>query len=353
MLTLATKLMLLLLAAIGTPLTIPYLPLILVAIALTALNHYFNRRRFTQLILALFFLLTLFFPATAPLLSLFFFDGLQHFPLKIWLPLQLAFLALIGWRLTLFQVLYTLILLSAALLLHHLKGSIEALTSHNKDIRDFHEETGQALKLKNKELLDKQDYEIHLATLQERNRIARDIHDNVGHGLSRAILQTGALQAVNQSDALKPLLDGLQQTLTDAMNSIRGSVHDLKDDAIDLEDSAQKILAESPYALNWNYDMTDNIPNPVKYCFLTVLKEALTNTVKHSDADQLQVTLQEHPALYQFLFSDNGTKAPISKNPGIGLQNIEERVQNLGGYCNFTYQNGFKIFITIPKEGTP
>ena len=43
---------------------------------------------------------------------------------------------------------------------------------------------------KNKDLLEKQDYEIHVATLKERNRIAREIHDNVGHMLSRSLLQS-------------------------------------------------------------------------------------------------------------------------------------------------------------------
>jgi signal transduction histidine kinase len=43
--------------------------------------------------------------------------------------------------------------------------------------------------------MEKQDYEIYLATLRERNRIAREIHDNVGHMLSRSILQIGALKA--------------------------------------------------------------------------------------------------------------------------------------------------------------
>ena len=47
-----------------------------------------------------------------------------------------------------------------------------------------------------------QDYEIHLATLKERNRIAREIHDNVGHLLSRSLLQTGALQVMNHDKAL-------------------------------------------------------------------------------------------------------------------------------------------------------
>ena len=51
--------------------------------------------------------------------------------------------------------------------------------------------------------MEKQDTEIYLATLKERNRIAREIHDNVGHMLSRSILMVGALKTVNQAENLK------------------------------------------------------------------------------------------------------------------------------------------------------
>lgn len=343
MLALFAKLILFLLATtVGTS-----LPLALVALSLTALNQYLNRPKFTFLATGIILVLVGFFPVSVPFLPLFFFDGLKQFPKKHWLGLGLLLAIPMFWQMSYFAF----ILSGTAFFLHHLTFLLADLTALNRAIRDFHEESGSALKRRNEELLDKQDYEIHLATLKERNRIARDIHDNVGHGLSRAILQTGALQAINSDSKLEPFLTGLQETLTDAMNSIRGSVHDLKDDAVDLGEAAQKILEEAPYQLNFNYDIGDDIPNPVKYCFLTVLKEALTNTAKHSDATQLQVTLQEHPALYQFLMADNGSTPPAKKARGIGLQNIEERVQNLGGYCNFTYQNGFRIFITIPKEG--
>lgn len=47
-----------------------------------------------------------------------------------------------------------------------------------------------------------QDYEIYLATLKERNRIAREIHDNVGHMLTRSILQLGALSVINKDETV-------------------------------------------------------------------------------------------------------------------------------------------------------
>lgn len=69
-----------------------------------------------------------------------------------------------------------------------------------KDLTDNAKEISLHLEQKNKELLEKQDYEIQVATLNERNRIAREIHDSVGHLLSRSILQLGALKAVHRQE---------------------------------------------------------------------------------------------------------------------------------------------------------
>ena len=69
--------------------------------------------------------------------------------------------------------------------------------------RDESTEMAMHLAEKNKDLMEKQEYEVHLATLAER-RIAREIHDNVGHMLSSAILQVGALRAVNAQPSLAP-----------------------------------------------------------------------------------------------------------------------------------------------------
>ena len=68
--------------------------------------------------------------------------------------------------------------------------------------RDDSKELEKMLEEKNKRLMSEQDQQVHLATLAERNRIAREIHDNVGHLLSRAILLLGAISTVNTDDRL-------------------------------------------------------------------------------------------------------------------------------------------------------
>ena len=72
----------------------------------------------------------------------------------------------------------------------------QRLEDQLKKQRDDSQELSLLLESRNKALIERQNYEIHLATLKERNRIAREIHDHVGHMLSRSILQVGALMTI-------------------------------------------------------------------------------------------------------------------------------------------------------------
>lgn len=236
-----------------------------------------------------------------------------------------------------------------ALLLHMRSARISVLTSQMKEIRDTSTEYNLMLSAKNRTLLEKQDYEIYLATLKERNRIAREIHDNVGHMLSRSILQSGALIAVNQDENLKEPLTALKDTLNIAMDNIRESVHDLHDDSVDMRAVIEQMLSDySQYQIHFDYDMSRTVERDVKYCFISITKEALSNLVKHSNATRLSVVMREHPSLYQLLIEDNGTKI-LLRDSGIGLSNMKERVDGLGGTLSISTERGFRIFISIPK----
>lgn len=203
---------------------------------------------------------------------------------------------------------------------------------------------------KNNEIAAKQDTEIHLATLQERNRIAREIHDNVGHMLSRSILMVGAATAINKDENLTECLSELKNTLDQAMTSIRTSVHDLHDDSIDLEESVKSLVSEFTFCpMTLDYDMGKDVERKVKLCFLAILKEAMANIIRHSNATRVEVVLREHPAIYQLLISDNGTCSKNVSSDGIGLSNMKERVNGLDGKITITKEHGYRIFVMIPK----
>ena len=189
------------------------------------------------------------------------------------------------------------------------------------------------------------------ATLKERNRIAREIHDNVGHVLSRSILMLGAARTMNKEAGLAALLENLEDSLNFAMNSIRSSVHDLHDEAVNLREAEEGLVRDFTFCqAELTYDMTQEIPREVKYCFISITKEALANIMKHSNATRVQLILREHPALYQMCVEDNGTGVVYDPgNAGIGILNMKDRVKALGGTLQISTRKGFRIFITIPK----
>ena len=198
--------------------------------------------------------------------------------------------------------------------------------------------------------MEKQDYEIYAATLRERNRIAREIHDNVGHLLSRSILMVGAAKTVNQSEAVAPILENLNRSLDQAMTSIRTSVHDLHDESVNLKESAESLVKDFSFCpVSLTYDMGLDIPREVKYCILSILKEGLSNIARHSGASLASVTIREHPAFYQFSIEDNGNGG-CAFSGGIGLSNMRDRLASLHGTLQVRSEKGFHLFITIPKE---
>ncbi len=225
-------------------------------------------------------------------------------------------------------------------------------------IRDDSFELESALKSKNRALLSEQDQQVHLATLAERNRIAREIHDNVGHLLSRAILLVGAILTVNQDEKIAPQLKMLSETLDESMEKMRSSVHDLHDDSIDLEKNIGDILAElKDFNVTTDLDLDGVLPTEIKLSVIGILKEAVTNILKHSDGDAVSVILHQNYGFCTLSITDNGSlsreeKLRISSESydGIGLSNIKNRAASMGGEAYFYLNDGFTVFARLPFE---
>lgn len=246
----------------------------------------------------------------------------------------------------------TALLLPAAVWTRHRAALRQKERAQYARMRDETKELELRLKEQNRKLLEKQDYEVRIATLNERNRIARDIHDNVGHLLSRSILQLGAMLAVERGTERKEALLGIEETLTQAMNTIRSSVHAMYSESVDLRARAEEMARRfTACPLTLDYGIRNDPNSELKYAFLSMMREALTNIEKHSNASRACVSFREHPALYQMIVSDNGTVRKSGEGGGIGLKNIEDRVVSFGGNINITTDKGFRIFISVPKKG--
>lgn len=238
-------------------------------------------------------------------------------------------------------------------------GRYGLLEAKFRRTRDDGVEKNLLLREKNQSILKNQDYEVYTATLRERNRIAREIHDNVGHMLSRSILMVGAMRAVHGDGNLKESLCQLEDTLNAAMTSVRQSVHDLHDEAVNLKEALENLVGEFTFCqADLEYDMGYDVPREIRYGFIAIVKEALHNVMKHSNATRVRVVAREHPGLYQLIVEDNGTiydgKTYAAKeqeeNRGIGISNMKERVAVFGGNLEIRTQKGWRVYITVPKQ---
>lgn len=337
---------------------------ILITVILSATLSHLDDSRITLGIFAFYIMIVFFEPTFLYFLPLICYDVL--FLRVEWLGALSLLPFMVNSAKTLnFSNLFIAVFLVFAYLLKYRTNAFEDMKKDYYELQYSSREMSLQLEQRNKALIEKQDYEINLATLNERNRIARDIHDNVGHMLSRSILQIGALLAVSKDKNTKESLDLIKDTLTEAMNSIRSSVHNLHEESIDLYTELQKLVSNFEFcSIQFDYDVETNLDRNLKYCFISVTKEALSNVIKHSNATKVSVIVREHPALYQLVLQDNGTQgnsqgSNITRNEagsktekGIGLKNIVDRVAAIEGNVNISFNRGFRIFISIPKKNS-
>ena len=258
-------------------------------------------------------------------------------------------------------LLLTAILSVAATLLSLRTAQLEREQERMRRTRDELQERALALEARNRDLADCQDYEVELATLAERARIAREIHDNVGHQLTRASLQTEALRVVhaNEPGVAADFAD-VKRTVDEALQLVRSSVHALNDNAANLSVQLERIVegARSDGGPQIELEvLAEHAPANVANCFAAVLREALSNAIRHACAHTVTVRCMEHPSFYQLIVTDDGAGGAQASGRnvtgGMGLGSMRERVEALGG--TFTAgpragAGGWRVFATVPKQ---
>ena len=133
------------------------------------------------------------------------------------------------------------------------------------------------------------------------------------------------------------------------MDSIRASVHKLYDESIDLDAQLKELVKKFTFCgISYEYNINSD-PAENSVSVHSIVKEALSNIIRHSNATHASIIFNEHPALYQLIIRDNGT-IKSSRSGGLGLKNITERVRSFNGNINILTENGFEIFISVSKE---
>ena len=261
-------------------------------------------------------------------------------------------------------VVFTALFLSLSIVLYYKTSTIELLQNDYEAFRRTAKELSFVQEEKNKSILENQDYEIQTATLNERNRISKEIHDHVGHLLSRSLLQIGALLTISKEEPVREGLTELKESLSEGMDSIRASIHNMHDESIDLEQSINKLIRNFTFCpIRYQYNIHFSPSLKLKYCFIAIIKESLSNIIKHGNGvTKVSIELFEKDQNYHLIIQDDGVisektalmilrcQSRLEFPDGLGLQSISDRVKGFHGKLLIQTENGFKIIITIPKE---
>jgi signal transduction histidine kinase len=178
-----------------------------------------------------------------------------------------------------------------------------------------------------------------LATVQERNRVARDIHDGLGHSLTVVQMQVKAARAVLPTDSAKAdaVLEKAQQQAEAALAEVRHSVHALREPrSIPPLPEALQALAEETSAAGVPARLTVSgaerpLPDETREALYRAVQEGLTNVRKHARATSADVVLDFSDTAVRVEVRDDGTGSTDGGSPGFGLLGLRERAAHLGG----------------------
>lgn len=330
--------------------TIYVIPIIITILSISSLISLFDNYKFSFISLLLIVILCCFFTSFLYFIPLIIYD-VVHEKKDYFISITIIPFIVNFHKLPFEVLILLLFLMLVGYLIKRRTLAVQKLRNDYIHLRDETTELSSSLERKNIDLMEKQDYEINLATLNERNRIAGEIHDNVGHLLSSSIIQIGALIAISKDDNTKAHLNNVKGTLSSGMDSIRNSIHNIYENSIDLHSTLITITeAFSFCSCNLDYNIETDAPMKTKFSIIYIVKEALSNVMKHSNSSEVNIILLEHPALYQLIISDNGTTMLENCDNGIGLTNICDRIRTLDGIVNIDKKSGFRIFISIPKR---
>lgn len=189
-----------------------------------------------------------------------------------------------------------------------------------------------------------------LATVAERERIARDLHDLLGHTLSIITLKselTGKLIDTDNQKAKQEIKD-IEEISRKTLKEVRLAISGYRSLGLEAEIANTKlILASANIDFDTKLDLT--LLSPLQEASLSlILREAVTNILRHSKADKVELIILEKAQNIIFEISDNGVG--FADKEGNGLKGIRERIQALGGQLKIESLKGIKLTISLAIE---
>ena len=198
-----------------------------------------------------------------------------------------------------------------------------------------------------------------IAEDRERKRIAREIHDTLGHALTGISAGIDAVKVLVDIDTnrAKEQLNNVSVVVRDGIRDVRGSLNKMRPGALEnntLKEALIKIIREyeaiSNLEIHLRYEW-DNIDLDIakEDIVFRVIQESITNSVRHGHAKTIWIELLEKET-YVMTIQDDGVGFD-ELHYGYGLKQMQERLMIIGGSVRFENRDGFYTYIEIPKIG--
>jgi two-component system sensor histidine kinase DesK len=201
-------------------------------------------------------------------------------------------------------------------------------------------------------LMRKQEEVEHMATIAERERISRDLHDLLGHTLSLITIKAelaGKLFDHDASASRREIKD-IENSARHALNEVRAAVTGYRQTGFAHElATARASLAAAQVEMEASVQPF-LMPPSAENVLALALREAVTNIVRHAGATRCSVSVTQEGGLIVFRIRDNGTASGANQtlHHGNGLRGMQERVAGLGGQLVLKLENGLALELRLP-----
>jgi signal transduction histidine kinase len=200
----------------------------------------------------------------------------------------------------------------------------------------------------------------HQTLVEERNRMARELHDTVGHTFTSVIMGMDAVSYLIEVTPQKAMerLDVLRKVTRQGLEEVRRSIHQLAPEDDDLLLSLQLAGLANEFALHTGTKVhvetrgTEyELPKQTKLAFIRCLQESLTNAKRHGSASTVHVVLHFHANQAELSIEDDGAGTNEFK-AGFGITSMQERISALQGmlHVKSTSGQGTKVNCSIPTR---
>jgi two-component system, NarL family, sensor kinase len=184
---------------------------------------------------------------------------------------------------------------------------------------------------------------------QERNRIAKEIHDGVGGELAGIKLNLSQINLTVKNEKITTILN----QLSGLFQELRNISHNLSSNFIKNKDFTEVLLelkTEYDHRNEFETELTvfpknafEKTDENTKHQIYRIIQELLTNISKHAMAKNVSITITKHDDIMNIIIEDDGKGFEENSQNGIGLKNIQERIETL---------NGKLVLETTPKKGS-